>query len=432
MIKSFSIQWKNSCQSLVRLCLQRRKVRRLVLVDWSRLNTTIALDPGNVEKALWEELLCYNGPRLDYYADTLQENLKSFKSTGFLNSIPPYKGTRLPVDGDTFCDDTDIGIYSETTHDVYMKFAQDHIRELDDILHSGNRTSQRRLLAEKAYSIRHMVSIRILINSCSMRSLARKLFSDILFLGRLRSGYFTLAAGAQSIPGFSRLSIVLVGTPAPRPYPTTLLSLGEAMKCLGLPLNPTSVRNIIGTKFSVISAERAFKQLHSNMTRKCLPTHAELQLILHIAKVIDVKTMEREIYPYIGCSKLSCFLCTSFLKSFGQDGAAFKMRGSHGKVYTLWSIPDIDGLRDDMIPLLNSAMKKMRNLLAREMINPISSTPHVPESSAGVTDVHAVQTHYINKYHNDLNAQREFDSLSAGIPWRSSRYARLFVRVHEN
>ena len=68
-----------------------------------------------------------------------------------------------------------------------------------------------------------------------------------------------------------------------------------------------------------------------------------------------------------------------------------------------------------MIPLLNSALKKMQNL-TREMINPISTTPHVPESSAGVTDVHALQTHYINKYHQDLNAQREFDSLRAGIP----------------
>ena len=101
--------------------------------------------------------------------------------------------------------------------------------------------------------------------------------------------------------------------------------------------------------------------------------------------------------------------------------------------FTLFGLsPTSIGLRDDMIPLLNSALKKMRNLLACEMINPISSTPYVPESSAGVTDVHAVQTHYINKYHKDLNAQREFDSLSAGIPWRPSRCAQSFVQVHEN
>jgi len=385
------------------------------------------VDLETVKNALWEELLRYNAPRLDYYADTLQENLKSFKRSGFQNDLPAYKAAQLSLGSDTeartFCDDTNIGIYSETTHDTYMSFAQNHIRELDDILHSDNRVSQRRLLAEKAYSIRHMTSIRMLINSCSVTSLARKLVSGILFLGRLRSCYFTLVAGAQSIPGFSRLSIVLVRTPTPRISPSTLLSLGEAMKCLGLSLNPTSVRNLIGAKSSVISAERSFKQLQSNTSQKHLPTHAELQLILHLVKTTDVETMDREMCPYIGCSKLSCFLCTSFLKSFGRYGAAFRTRGCHGKIYTLWSIPDIAGLRDDMAPLLNSALKNMRNILAREMIKPISSTPHVPESSAGVTDVRSLQTHYIDRYHQELNAQREFDSLSAGMSQWLSRYA---------
>ncbi|KAL4069066.1 hypothetical protein J3A83DRAFT_3472439 [Scleroderma citrinum] len=384
----------------------------------------LAKTGGTVKNALWEELLRYSAPRLDFYADTFKENLKSFKNSGFLNGIPPYKAAKLPLSSDTeartFCDDTDIGAYSESTHDAYMRFAQDHIRELDDILHSGNRASQRRLLAEKAYSIRHMMSIRVLINSCSVSSLAQKLLSDILFLGRLMSCYFTLMAGAESIPGFCRLSIVLVKTPAPRISPPTLLPLGETMKCLGLSLNPTSVRKFIGTKSSVISAERSFKQLQSNISKRCLPTHAEVQLILHIAKTIDVETMNREIYPYIGCSKLSCFLCTSFLKSFGGDDTAFRTRGCHGKIYTLWSIPDIAGLRDDTVIALNSTMKKMRNILAREIIKPISSTPHVPESSAGVTDVYSPQTQYIDKYHRELNAQREFDSLSASAPWRRS------------
>ena len=138
-------------------------------------------------------------------------------------------------------------------------------------------------------------------------------------------------------PGFSRLSIVIVRTSAPRPHPITLLSSGEATKCLGLSLNPPSVRNVVGAKFSVISAERAFKQLQRNMSQKCLPTHAEIQLILHFAKVINVETMEGEIYPYIGCSKLSCFLCTSFLKSFGRDGAAFKTLGSMER-FTLFGL----------------------------------------------------------------------------------------------
>ncbi|KAL4071162.1 hypothetical protein V8B97DRAFT_2024051 [Scleroderma yunnanense] len=282
-------------------------------VEWGQLKAGI-VDLKTVKDALWEELLHYNTPHLDYYVNTLKRNLKSFKSSRFLNNIPPYNTTLLSLlgsdtDARTFCNDTDIGTYSENTHNTYMRFAQDHIQDLDSILLSINK---------KSYSIRHMMSIR-------------------------------------SIQGFSHLSIVLIS-------PSALPPLDEMMKHLGLSLNLTFL--------SITSARQSFKQCQNDISQRCLPAHAELQLILHIMKRTDIETMNKEIYPYIGCSKLSCFLCDSFLKSF---------------IYPFWSIPDITGLHDNMVIMLNLVVEKMQNILAHEMTKPISSTPHVPESSAGVT-----------------------------------------------
>ncbi|KAI6000933.1 hypothetical protein EDC04DRAFT_1069347 [Pisolithus marmoratus] len=410
---TFNEQDTKFCSTLERL---------LTAIGASVYEETIGLPV--IERELWEELIRYNQPRLGLYADRLLDNLKAFKAAGSLDSLPPYSASQSLQHNNSelkiFCDNTDIGPYSDATHDAYMKLAQEHVRTLDNILCTGDRVTQQRLLAEHTYSIRHMKSLRIFINSCPKLSVGRRLLSDVLFLGRLRACYFTLVEAALNIAGFAHLSIILVKKHPPRVCPVTLPSLADAMKYLGQALNPSSVKRFISAKASVISAERNFKQLQNNTSHKHLHTHAELQLVLHFTKTTDVGTMKREIYPYIGCSKLSCFLCTAFLESFDYGGASFRTRGSHGKIYTLWSIPDMDGLHKDMVTALHSTLKKTRNLLVREMIKPITIAAHISESTAGVTD-YSPQASFINQYHKTLAAQREFDSLSANVPKNLAR-----------
>ncbi|KAG6328865.1 hypothetical protein ID866_10224 [Astraeus odoratus] len=383
-----------------------------------------------VKTVLWEELCRYNGPRLGHYANSLRKSIREFKHTGLLDHIPPYKSMRLPSSTDgkpsTFCDDNGLGLYSKSTHDAYMKFSQNHIREFDRILTSGENLAQRALLAAKAYSLRHMSSLRLLVNSCSKTGLANKLMSDILFLGRLRSCYFTLMYGAQNIPGFRNLSVVVVQNTRPRICPSTLPSLTDAMNYLGLILDPVSVRNFVSTQLGVIGAERNFEQLQNHVSRKHLYVHAELQLVLHIVKTMDIETMNREMYPYLGCSKLSCFLCTSFLKSFGPNDALFRTRGCHGRIYRQWSIPDVKDLPSDMEVILRSALTKMRNILVHEIIKPIMSASQLPESSMGLTDVHSPRSSYIRQYHKELAAQRQFDLMRAKLSGRSVWYGHVF------
>ncbi|KAI6000924.1 hypothetical protein EDC04DRAFT_2612036 [Pisolithus marmoratus] len=381
----------------------RRKLEQLL----AAIAAESVCEESNIKLELWEELLWYNQPRLDCYADSLRNNLKTFKAAGSLHNIP-----RLPQNDEfehrTFCDDPSIGPYSEDTHIDYMRLAQNHIFALDGILRTGDKVTRRRLLAEHTHSIRNMKSLRIFIDSCPRVSVGNGLLSDILFLARLRSCYDTLLEAALNTPEFAHLSIIFVKNHPPRICPATLPSLADAMKYLDQALNPSSVKRFISAKASVIGAERNFKELQDNTSRKPLHTHAELQLVLYITKAADIGTMKREVYPYIGCSKLSCFLCTAFLESFDYDGVTFRTRGSHGKIYPLWSIPDMDGLRDEMVTALDSTFNKIRNALVREMMKPIAITTRVTESTAGVADYDPQ-----SEYHETLAAQREFDAVSA-------------------
>ncbi|KAI6037922.1 hypothetical protein EDC04DRAFT_2897095 [Pisolithus marmoratus] len=368
-----------------------------------------------VEKELWKELVQYNQPRLNYHAISLRDNLQAFKAAGCMNDVPPHNPSRSPQGSDServiFCDDPNIGPYSDATHDAYMKLAQERIYDLDSILCSpDDKATQLRLLVEHTYSIRHIKAIGIFLDSCPKASVGRKLLSDIQWLGRLRSCYCTLVEAAVNIPGFSQLSIIPVKNLPPRVCPSPLPTLVDVMKYLGQTLDPTSVKRFIGEGLGVIDAGRIFKEVQTTISRRHLPTHAELQLVLYIIRTMDMKTVSEEIYPYIGCSKLSCFLCAVFLKLFGQSGFTFRTRGSHGKIYPPWSIPDVDGLHDDIASGLNLASSKMRNFLLCELTNSVTPTAQVAESSAGVTDYNP-QSSFIRQYHRALAVQREFDFL---------------------
>lgn len=337
-------------------------------------------DISVLKAELWEALLCYNQPRLDRYTDSLRVNLESFKAAGSLDCIPPYHAPRPPQNDDsehkTFCDDYFIGPYSKATHVDYMKLAQKSIVELDAILHTSDRATQRRLLAEHTYSICHMKSLRTLINSFPNVSVGHRLLSDILSLGRLRLCYLTLIKGALSIPGFAHLSLIFVKNPPRRVCPATLPPLEDVMQLLGLLLNATSVNYFISEKLDVIGAKRAFRQLQNGISRQHLPTHVELQLVFHIIRTMDIQTVAKEVYPYIGSSKPSCFLCSAFLNSLDRNGVAFKTRGTHGRICAPWSIPDVDGLSANMVIVLRSIVNEIRYLLVREIVKPITITSH--------------------------------------------------------
>ncbi|KAI6028952.1 hypothetical protein EDC04DRAFT_148170 [Pisolithus marmoratus] len=369
------------------------------------------------EQTLWEAILHYNEPRLEQYALNFEDSALAFAHNGYLDSIPPYYLAQAVGNSQgvgAFCDSNGIGSYCRATHNAYMRFAQAHIRELCDILSVDDRAVQRQLLAEKAYSIRHMESVRIFINaSCS--DLGSRLLSDIHFLGRLRSCYHTLVEAAETIPGFAKLSIMLVDKPPSHNLPPTFLSLDTLFKWLKLPLDLATVLEFVGD-MTIATVQQNYSKLQDKAYRKPLYTHAEIQLIFYIAQRIHPETITREFYPYIGCSKLCCFLCFTFLRSFGQRGPFFRVRGCHGRVYPLWSLPKADGLHADMCMELYLALRSTLHHMSREMTRAVTTSPHQRvESSAGMTDDYSVPSSYIHDYHTELTIQSEFHALRATL-----------------
>jgi len=391
-----------------------QKVGSLIFVHELEILTSI-VDLG-AETALWEELLKYNVPRLEHYAINFQQSVAAFTLSGFLDSIPPYyitQSLRVTDEVENFCDSDDIGPYSKSTHRIYMKFAQAHIQELRAILCSGDRAAQLRLLAEKAHSIRHMVSVQMFINSWSIYdSRARKLLSDIHFLGRLRSCYLTLIEAAETIASFCNVSIVPVDHPPLYIHRPTLPPLEAVFGWADLTLNQNTVQTFVDANATVISVEQSFKERRREASSKPLSVHAEIQLVFHIAKTIGSLATMKEVYPYIGCSKLCCFLCYVFILSFGQGGSLFRIRGCHGKVYPSWSLPNADGLQENMATELHAALLNTLNILVREMKKPVTLIPlHVAESSADVSDDYSARSSYVHAYRRDLAVQCEFDAL---------------------
>lgn len=46
------------------------------------------------------------------------------------------------------------------------------------------------------------------------------------------------------------------------------------------------------------------------------------------------------LFPYFGSSKLSCFMCSRFIQSYGR----FTTRGCHGRLFKLRTVPSVDRL----------------------------------------------------------------------------------------
>ncbi|KAI6028949.1 hypothetical protein EDC04DRAFT_3142747 [Pisolithus marmoratus] len=404
-------------------CSFCNKVERLLraLAASARIHTKHPV----VEKALWKAVLHYNGPRLERYASNFQKRMLAFAHGGYLDRLPPYSYPVLPTgnyqEAGAFCDSNEIGPYCMATHNAYMQFAQGHIRELRNILSVADRAVRRQLLAEKAYSIRHMKSVRIFIKAfCN--ELRPKLLSDIHFLGRLGSCYHTLMDAAETIPGFTRLSIVLVDKPRSHQFPPTLPSLDAVFRWLQVPLNPTTVQKFVRDT-RIAEVEQDFFRLQKKTYCQTLPTHAEIQLVFYIAQRSHPETITKEFYPYIGCSKLCCFLCFTFLRFFGQPTPFFRVRGCHRKVYPLWSLPEAEGLHANIRMKLYLALKSTLHHMSREMTTAVAARPHElerTESSSGITDDYSIPSSYIHNYHAELTVQSAFHAIRPTMAAKSS------------
>ncbi|KAL4881929.1 hypothetical protein BJY04DRAFT_217632 [Aspergillus karnatakaensis] len=86
--------------------------------------------------------------------------------------------------------------------------------------------------------------------------------------------------------------------------------------------------------------------------------HAEIIMVLHLIST----DCAAKVFPYLGISKKTCFLCGHFLRGFDL----FQARGNHGKVYSQWTLPSRLAIPAAYRDRLEQAIRYLRNVLHDE------------------------------------------------------------------
>lgn len=104
----------------------------------------------------------------------------------------------------------------------------------------------------------------------------------------------------------------------------------------------------IGTKFNSIRGETLLDKINScpqslprkkaalKMRRLQKPgqmdhfVHCEMQLLLHI----DASSKDEAFFPYFGCRKLPCWICSEIL----EFHAGFRIKATHGRIGSLYAL----------------------------------------------------------------------------------------------
>ena|SRR5436190_20364809 len=205
-------------------------------------------------------------------------------------------------------------------------------RELKDLRHiTFHRTEIDQKLSDrhnalivKAHELRMVKAIEELLqNSPKASAKTRRLWVDICFLGRLRFAFQKFKEIALELPSFSKVNMI----PVPRDTAGQIalqnsLTLKQVFELLNLRLNPSTIKCVIGRRWTIATAEREFAKLQ----RQKLNLHAEVQMVLYFSQ--NGQLFSR-LFPYFGCSKYSCFMCWHFLQAHGK----ISTKGCHGRLF---------------------------------------------------------------------------------------------------
>jgi hypothetical protein len=108
--------------------------------------------------------------------------------------------------------------------------------------------------------------------------------------------------------------------------------------------------------------------------------HAELAML----SSIEAGTIKA--FPYIGVSKLSCLMCSSYIEAYSQTATnRISVRGCHGKVYPSWAWPTMLGTHHERIRSI--FLEKIREELKQdfERFTAYRRTRRQSDSSVGST-----------------------------------------------
>lgn len=209
-----------------------------------------------------------------------------------------------------------------------------------------------------SYNLRRTRNIKeVLYSSQSATSKSKSLWSDICLLARLRVAFQTFKDIALTLPSFKQVTIILVLCPLAPANPTRRpLNLKETFGILQLDLAPATTKAVLGHNWTLAKIEREFAKRQKQKPN----VHAEVQMLMSLN---TNESSASGVFPYFGCSKLSCFMCNRLIQSCGR----FTTRGCHGRLFKLWTVPSVDrllpGQADRTANALILVQKEVKKLL---------------------------------------------------------------------
>jgi hypothetical protein len=165
----------------------------------------------------------------------------------------------------------------------------------------------------------------------------RDIWKSILWMGQLKAIGGTLVKAATKITSFQNITIYPVDEAWSE---RSWLPLDQILTNVGI--SAASLPQVLGPKFIRGEAEQRIQELQGKLRFE----HAEVRLLLYLLK--NCYDSIKDVLPYMGCSKQSCFLCSKFLVLQGK----FSSRGCHGRLYPRWTIPPTAGLPPPVVDKL--------------------------------------------------------------------------------
>ncbi len=207
---------------------------------------------------------------------------------------------------------------------------------LFDCNNNGTSTLEKhKRLVEASYNLRRTKNIEeVLYSSPSATCRSKSLWLDICLLARLRVAFHNFKEIVLTLPSFEKVTIILVlRPPAPENPSQRPLNLKQVFGILQLDLGPATTKAVLGQNWTVAKIKREFEKRQNQK----LNVHAEVQLLMFLS---TNESSTSGLFPYLGCSKLSCFMCNRFIQSYGR----FTTRGCHGRLFKPWTVPSLDQL----------------------------------------------------------------------------------------
>lgn len=186
------------------------------------------------------------------------------------------------------------------------------------------------------------------------------------------------------------ITITLVSRPpAPASPPHRRMTLKETLDILSLDTKNETIQAVMGPKWTLNQLERKFMK----QQRQTLNIHAEVQLLMHLN---TSNTSGPEIIPYIGCSKLCCFMCHVFIQSYGH----FNTRGCHGRLFKPWTIPNMELLLPEHVQRISEALISLQKEIVKKLVTPVAGKlRHERTSVFGGSSL-------IGTQHDEISARR--------------------------